>query len=142
MTYLLPAVAVTFAAFCVWLMVRIVNRRERWAKWTLAGVVGLTIVYVLGVGPACWLVDRDRISRNSAARIYAPLARIGLKVGGARFEGVLVWYGKLYSPPDRYDSPIPLPYRPWQQPFVKSLVSDARPTDPVWEALKAKRRKH
>ena len=29
---------VTFAAFCVWLTVRIISRRERWAKWTLAGV--------------------------------------------------------------------------------------------------------
>jgi hypothetical protein len=26
---------VAFAAFCMWLAVRIVNRRERWAKWTL-----------------------------------------------------------------------------------------------------------
>jgi hypothetical protein len=40
-TILLPALAVAFAAFCVWLMVRIINRRERWAKWALAAVVGL-----------------------------------------------------------------------------------------------------
>ena len=37
MTILLPAQGTAFAAFCVWLTVRIVNRRERWAKWTLAG---------------------------------------------------------------------------------------------------------
>lgn len=36
MTMLLPTLAVAFAAFCVWLAVRIVNRRETWAKWTLA----------------------------------------------------------------------------------------------------------
>jgi len=35
LTTLLPTLAVV-AAFCVWLTVRIVNRRERWAKWTLA----------------------------------------------------------------------------------------------------------
>ena len=40
MTIFLPTLAVAFAAFCVWLVVRIVNRRERWAKWTLAVVVG------------------------------------------------------------------------------------------------------
>jgi hypothetical protein len=37
---------VAFAAFCVWLTVWIVNRRERRAKWTLAALVGLPVVYV------------------------------------------------------------------------------------------------
>jgi hypothetical protein len=37
----LPAAAVASSAFCVWLAVRIVNRRERWAIWTLAGLLGL-----------------------------------------------------------------------------------------------------
>lgn len=41
MTLLLPTLGVAFAAFCVWLTVRIVNRRERWAKWM---AVGLSIV--------------------------------------------------------------------------------------------------
>jgi hypothetical protein len=52
MTIVLPALAVAFAAFCVWLTVRVVNRRERWAKWTLAAVVGLPLLYVLSFGPA------------------------------------------------------------------------------------------
>lgn len=30
MTILLPALAVALAAFCIWLTVRIANRRERW----------------------------------------------------------------------------------------------------------------
>jgi len=48
---------IVVAAFCVWLAVRIFNRRERWAKWTLAGLVlGLPLLYVLSFGPACWLV--------------------------------------------------------------------------------------
>jgi hypothetical protein len=41
-----------FAAFCVWLIVRVVNRRERWAKWTLAVVIGLPVVYLASFGPA------------------------------------------------------------------------------------------
>jgi hypothetical protein len=36
MTILIPALAIAFAAVCIWLMVRIINRKERWAKWTLA----------------------------------------------------------------------------------------------------------
>ncbi|MBI3864247.1 MAG: hypothetical protein HY290_20375 [Planctomycetia bacterium] len=48
-----------FAAFCLWLAVRIINRRERWAKWTLAAtIVGLPLIYVLSFGPACWLNER------------------------------------------------------------------------------------
>jgi hypothetical protein len=39
MSIVLPALAVGFAAFCVWLAVRIVNRRERWAIWTAAGLL-------------------------------------------------------------------------------------------------------
>src|SRR5262245_39771496 len=35
MTLLLPTLAASFAAFCVWLTLRIVNRKERWAKWTM-----------------------------------------------------------------------------------------------------------
>lgn len=40
---ILPALAIAFAAFCVWLGVRIFNRRERWAKRTLAALVGLPV---------------------------------------------------------------------------------------------------
>jgi hypothetical protein len=58
MTIILPAVAVTFAAFCVWLGVRVYNRRERWAKWTLVVVVGSPVLYVASFGPACWWFGR------------------------------------------------------------------------------------
>ena len=55
MTILLPALAVAFAAFCVWLTVRIVNRRERWAKWTAVGLIVVIFLYPLSWGPALWL---------------------------------------------------------------------------------------
>ena len=42
-TVLLPALGVACAAVCVWLGVRIVNRRERWAKWMLAILLILSI---------------------------------------------------------------------------------------------------
>ena len=49
MTIFLPTLAVAFAAFCVWRTVRIVNRRERWAKWTLAVVVGMPVLVIAAV---------------------------------------------------------------------------------------------
>jgi len=47
----LSILAIAFTAFCVWMTVRIVNRREQWAKWTLAIVVA-SILYVASFGPA------------------------------------------------------------------------------------------
>jgi len=71
---LLPTLAVAFAALCIWLTVRIVNRRERWAKWTLAGVVALA--YVASIGP--WYYVAARIGFDSpiverTAWLYVPL---------------------------------------------------------------------
>jgi hypothetical protein len=59
MTILLPAVATAFATFCIWLTVRIVNRRERWAKSMLAAVVGLAVLYVASFGPVVWATTWD-----------------------------------------------------------------------------------
>jgi hypothetical protein len=59
MSALLPAaLATTFAAFCVWVMVRIVNRRERWANRTAVAIAVIVAVYLLSFGPACWLTSR------------------------------------------------------------------------------------
>lgn len=99
----------------------------------------LTVLFVLSVGPACWLADWNIIPRKNVREAFQPLARIGFATGGIRFERALIWYGKLFSPPDRYDSPVPLPYRYWETPMVEGLASDARPKDPVWDDLMRRR---
>jgi hypothetical protein len=76
MTILLPVLATAFAAVCVWLAVRIVNRRERWAKWTLAAVVALPAIYVSSFWPACRLITRVILPANAALPIYRPLLRL------------------------------------------------------------------
>ena len=58
MALALSIFGVAFAAFCVWLTVRIVNRKERWAKRMLAAVVALPLLYVLSFGPTCWIYSR------------------------------------------------------------------------------------
>src|SRR5690242_3734333 len=82
MNILLAILAVAFAALCVWLSVRIVNRRERWAKWTWATVLGLPVLYVASFGPACWWVSRVQVTQEQGAhkwtirtvpRFYRPL---------------------------------------------------------------------
>jgi len=77
MAIALAVSGVAFAAFCVWLTVRIVNRRERWAKWTLAAmIVGLPALYVAGFGPAIWLHVRlgaPEWSKAIIESVYEPL---------------------------------------------------------------------
>ena len=62
MAWALAIFGVAFAAAVVWLGVRIVNRHERGAKWTLAATLGLPALYVASFGPVCWLAYRDAIS--------------------------------------------------------------------------------
>jgi hypothetical protein len=67
---------IAFAAFCVWLTVRIVNRRERWAKRTLAGVVGVPMLYVASIGPACWISSWTGFGSRLVSRTYQPVIEI------------------------------------------------------------------
>jgi hypothetical protein len=70
---------VSFVAFCIWLTVRIVNRRERWAKRTAATIAAVVILYPLSMGPAMWLwvhAVPDSLSPKFqvvAGVVYSPL---------------------------------------------------------------------
>jgi hypothetical protein len=66
---------VAFAALCVWLTVRIINRRERWTKWTLAVVV-LPVLYIFSLRPMCYMIDRQWIGDQAPRVIYWPLRKI------------------------------------------------------------------
>jgi|SRR5579863_7731078 len=92
MTALLPTLAVAFTAFCVWLTVRIVNRRERWAKWMLAVNIGTPVLYLASFGPACRLVRHEQLSARTAAHAYRPLLS-GSKSGPDWLLCAVMWYG-------------------------------------------------
>jgi hypothetical protein len=106
----LTALAVAFAAFCVWLTVRIVNRRERWAKWNLSGVVfGMPVLYVVSFGPACWISPRGDVQdfEFSVARFYRPLvvgASAGMSPDSSFVEYALYWYANLAA--GDHDNPV------------------------------------
>jgi hypothetical protein len=96
-------VAIVSAAFCVWLAVRIVNRRERWAKWTAVVAVALPMAYVASFGPACWLVgdylDADEWVIEAIPIAYDPILRLARisqnRYGSSRLDGWLAWYATL-----------------------------------------------
>jgi hypothetical protein len=84
MALLVSIVGTAFAAVCVWLGVRIVNRRERWAKRTAMAVVALLpILYLASFGPACWWLAKTvpefsggpRVGSNAAyvSKAYWPI---------------------------------------------------------------------
>ena len=93
MAVALAIFGVAFAAFCVWLTVRIVNRRERWAKWTLAAVVGLPAIYVLGLGPACWVSSRTNTGTSIVSAVYRPVLR-QVRIPSAT-ASLIDWYSRL-----------------------------------------------
>jgi hypothetical protein len=93
MSIVLPALAVAFAAICVWLTVRVVNRRERWAKWT-AVAIGLSVFYVASFGPACWLISHLGHGGGLLPTIYHPLLvimRIGEEENERLFCAAYSW---------------------------------------------------
>jgi hypothetical protein len=101
MEILLPALAIAFVAFCIWLGVRIINRREQWAKWLALGLaVNLPVLYVLSFGPVCWVCVRAK-SESGCRRIgsiYAPLLWLGIETTWAIEP--LEWYMWLGAPDD------------------------------------------
>jgi hypothetical protein len=97
MTLALSMIGIAYAALCVWLLVRIINRRERWAKGTLAGVVAMPLLYVASFGPACWMTSRvDPYGGPlypSWMTIYAPLGKLLVESSGP-----LEWWVQLGIP--------------------------------------------
>src|SRR5216684_8578353 len=78
MTILLPALAFAFAAFCIWLTVRIVNRRERWAKRTALGLAIALIAYPLSWGPALFVYHKlgEPHWMVGPMMVYEPVVRL------------------------------------------------------------------
>ena len=91
MTILLVTVSFSFVAFCIWLSVRIVNRREWWAKRLAAVLLVSPVLYVVSFGPACWLL---RGNRENAPRLYWPVGWV-LMYGHPAFRPPILWYAML-----------------------------------------------
>ena len=66
---------VAFVAFCVWIGVRIVNRLERWAKWTAIGIA-VMLVYPLSYAPSSWLLGKGFLSWGQFKFAYRPILEL------------------------------------------------------------------
>lgn len=98
MALALAIFGVTFAFLCVWLTVRIVNRRERWTKWTATAAVVLPVLYVASVGPAAWVAQQPWRSGGlywALVAIYHPLDQID-SISPQPIRDALDWYVNLW----------------------------------------------
>lgn len=116
---ILSVSAVAYLAVLLWLGVRIFNRRERWAKWTLVGAIfEVPLIYVLSIGPACWWVSRN--GHQWLPDHYWPVGYCGANSETAR--KFICWYaqigmrpfGRVYVPNKfgwgfRIDNYVPIP---------------------------------
>jgi hypothetical protein len=103
MAVLVLSLGITYAAVCVWLTVRIVKRRERCAKRSLAAVVSLPVLYVLSIGPVAWLNTRHRMPESvshAIKHVYDPIDWL-MAHSPKPFDHAIRWYAQLW-----YASPL------------------------------------
>ncbi|HLJ12814.1 MAG TPA: hypothetical protein VKU82_16575 [Planctomycetaceae bacterium] len=86
-----------FAVLGIWLTVRIINRREKWAKRAAAMLVAAFVGYPLSYGPFCWFavyVGPDW-TRSMWVVLYWPLEFIAGERGAMR--EILDWWLSLWA---------------------------------------------
>jgi hypothetical protein len=72
MDHLLSIVGLGIVAFAIWLTVRIVNRREKWAV-RVAVIAVILLAYPMSLVPACWLAEHNFLAADTVAPFYDPL---------------------------------------------------------------------
>jgi hypothetical protein len=90
---------VMIGAFVVWLAVRVVNRRERWAKRLAIGIA-LLVLYPLSFGPAVWLTAQDCLVESAVARLYWPFLWAYVRMPHSAFLAIH-WYGRVGIPKNK-----------------------------------------
>ena len=96
MALVLSIFGVAYAAFCIWLVVRILNRRERWAKRMMAAAVGLPVLYAGSFGPACWISSHADVGNSVVSLAYRPVTwTFSLCQGTNRIADALMWYAQI-----------------------------------------------
>src|SRR5579872_3256603 len=104
-------IGLVFAALAAWLGLRIVNRRENWAKRATIVLAFSPVLYVLSFGPACWIASHTRAARGIVSAVYHPVIRCWAN-GPRPISNALEWWMYLHrssewawfnDDPDRFD---------------------------------------
>lgn len=98
---ILSASGVALAAFCIWLAIRIINRREPWTKRAVIALA-LLLAYPLSFGPVCWINSRTQVGDRLIWVVYRPIFAVMLQNGPRPLQQGLWWFADLGAPPDHY----------------------------------------
>jgi hypothetical protein len=82
-----------YLAVVLWLAMRVINRRDRWAVWTVAAVIGVPFAYVVSFGPACWIASRTK--SETLPRCYLPVLYAGMLSDSVTVLELAGWYAGL-----------------------------------------------
>jgi hypothetical protein len=86
-------IGVTYAAVCIWIGVRLFNRRERWVKGTALALAILPVLFALSSGPM------SMIGFESVVRHTPTVLPDGTTVMSASGEtGISTWFPMAYAP--------------------------------------------
>ena len=138
MAILFAILGVAFAALCVWLGVRTINRRERWAKRTLAAVFGLPMLYAASFGPACWISSRTGIGSRAVSVVYQPILRLCMR--DTYFAAAFWWYASIGTKDGIYtardaERNIHIQWEPLRINFLSGVSAGAQDPPPISDAL-------
>jgi len=100
MAIVFTVLGVSFAAFAVWLTVRIVKRKERWAKRTAVALALSPVLYVLSMGPNAGLQTRHLMPEplsNATKHLYLPIELL-MAYGPKPVDQAMRWYIGLWYP--------------------------------------------
>jgi hypothetical protein len=97
----------SYGAILVWLVVRVANRRQRWAKWTLVTVIGLPVLYIASLGPACrvtatpWIgrgIPFGQIRQPVWMNMYRPICWLSDRYDGSFYSEAILHYVQFSIP--------------------------------------------
>ena len=96
---LVPFLGVLFIAFYVRLVVRIIKRRERWAKRLAASLAALFLGYLVSFGPIARIESRggwSPLQETVFEAAYFPFG-FGVNFGPQWMQSSILWYLDLWD---------------------------------------------
>jgi hypothetical protein len=101
MALILLIVGIAFESTCLWLSVRIFNKREPFTQLALAIAIGLPVAYILAEGPLGWVIYHQIAPESIETLIDTIFTQpIGLAFEAAPEEIQIAycWYLSLWFP--------------------------------------------
>jgi hypothetical protein len=106
------------------------DRKKPIWPWIVALLIGLPVLYVASLGPACWLADRGMISWSE---VYRPLARLAAKHPGP-VQDVYCFLGGIAGSHDISKAAKKMLFEEWMSDRIPAEYNPCDPTAnyPPW----------